>query len=239
LAELLTTEIDAKNAPLLTALDSKLNFLDLEKLNLKDLKTALSFEDGVVMVKPFTIKYQDFAINVAGSHTFDQKLNYTATIEVPAKYLGKDINALIARIDEKSLENLTIPITANIGGGYTSPTVTTDLTSGIKNLTAQLVEVEKQKLINKGKDKAKDFIGDLIAKNQKATDSTKKENQDKTQEVIGGLLGAVSKKSDSTQSIDTAATTKKEAQKEAAKKIIGGLFNKKKETTETKKDSVQ
>jgi hypothetical protein len=239
LAELLTTEIDAKNAPLLTALDSKLNFLDLEKLNLKDLKTALSFEDGVVMVKPFTIKYQDFAINVAGSHTFDQKLNYTATIEVPAKYLGKDINALIARIDEKSLENLTIPITANIGGGYTSPTVTTDLTSGIKNLTAQLVEVEKQKLINKGKDKAKDFIGDLIAKNQKATDSTKKENQDKTQEVIGGLLGAVSKKSDSTQSIDTTATTKKEAQKEAAKKIIGGLFNKKKETTETKKDSVQ
>lgn len=239
LAELLTTDIDAESAPLLTALDSKLNFLDLEKLNLKDLKTALSFEDGVVKVKPFTIKYQDFAINVAGSHTFDQQLNYAATIEVPAKYLGKDINALMARIDEKSLENLTIPITANIGGGYTSPTVTTDLTSGIKNLTAQLVEIEKQKLINKGKDKAKDFIGDLIAKNQKATDSTKKENQDKTQDVIGGLLGAATKKSDSAPKTDTTAIAKKEAQKEAAKKIIGGLFSNKKEKTETKKDSVQ
>ncbi|RAJ15326.1 AsmA-like C-terminal region-containing protein [Arenibacter echinorum] len=238
LAELLTDKIDAESAPLLTALDSKLSFLNLDKLNLKDLKTALSFEDGVVKVKPFTIKYQDFAINVAGSHTFDQKLNYAATIEVPAKYLGKDINTLIARIDEKSLENLTIPITANIGGGYTSPTVTTDLTSGIKNLTSQLVEIEKQKLINKGKDKAKDFIGDLIAKNQKATDSTKKENQEKTQDVIGGLLGAATKKTDSTTKTDTTTAAKKEAQKEVAKKIIGGLFSKKKEE-EKKKDSVQ
>ena len=239
LAELLTDKIDAESAPLLTALDSKLNFLELDKLNLKDLKTVLTFEDGVVKVKPFTIKYQDFAINVSGSHTFDQKLNYAATIEVPAKYLGKDINSIIARIDEKSLENLTIPVTANIGGGYTSPTVTTDLTSGIKNLTAQLVEIEKQKLINKGKDKAKDFIGDLIAKNQKATDSTKKENQEKTQDVIGGLLGAATKKTDSTTKTDTTTAAKKEAQKEVAKKIIGGLFSKKKETTETKKDSVQ
>lgn len=239
LAELLTDKIDAESAPLLTELDSKLNFLDLDKLNLKDLKTVLTFEDGVVKVKPFTVKYQDFAINVAGSHTFDQKLNYAATIEVPAKYLGKDINNIIARIDEKSLENLTIPITANIGGGYTSPTVTTDLTSGIKNLTAQLVEIEKQKLINKGKDKAKDFIGDLIAKNQKATDSTKKENQIKTQDVIGGLLGAATKKTDSTTKTDTTTTAKKEAQKEVAKKILGGLLSKKKETTETKKDSAQ
>src|SRR5690606_3872590 len=198
--------------------------LNLEKLNLKDLKTALSFEGGVVKVKPFTIKYQDFAINVAGSHTFDQKLNYAATIEVPAKYLGKDINNIIARIDENSLENMTIPVTANISGGYTSPTVTTDLTSGIKNLTAQLVEIEKQKLIAKGKDKAKDFIGDLIAKNQKATDSTKKENQEKTMDVIGGLLGAATKKTDSTAKTDTTTTAKKEAQKDVAKKILGGLF---------------
>ena len=239
LAELMTNQIDAESAPLLNALDSKLSFLDLKKLNLKDLKTALTFEDGVVKVKPFTIKYQDFAINVAGSHTFDQKLNYAATIEVPAKYLGTDITSLIARIDEKSLENLTIPITANIGGGYTSPTVTTDLTSGIKNLTAQLVEIEKQKLINKGKDKAKDFIGDLIAKNQKATDSTKKENQEKTKDVIGGLLGGTTKKVDSTGKTDTTVIAKKEAQKEVAKKILGGLLGKKKPEAEKTKDSVQ
>src|SRR5690606_7892974 len=85
LAELMTDKIDAQSAPLLTALDSKLSFLNLENLNLKDIKTDLSFENGVVQVKPFTINYKDFAIDVTGSHAFDQTLNYTATIQVPAK----------------------------------------------------------------------------------------------------------------------------------------------------------
>lgn len=231
LAQLMTEKIDAKSAPLLTALDSKLSFLDLEKLDLKDLKTTLSFENGVVKVKPFTLHYKDFALDIAGSHSFDQTLNYTATIQVPAKYLGTEVTQLMARIDESSLKDLTIPVTANIGGAYTSPTVSTDLTSGIKTVTAQLIEIEKQKLLNKGKDKAKDFIGDILAKNQKASDSAKKENQDKVKDVLGGLLGNESKKTDSTTS--TGKEAEKEAQKDAAKKILGGIFGKK------KNDSVQ
>src|SRR5690606_17046751 len=132
LAELMTDKIDAQSAPLLTALDSKLSFLELEKLSLKDIRTALSSENGVVKVKPFTINYKDFAIDIAGSHGFDQTLSYTATIQVPAKYLGNEVTQLMAKIDEASLKDLTIPVTANIGGVYNSPTVTTDLTSGIK-----------------------------------------------------------------------------------------------------------
>ena len=206
----------------------------LFRSNLKDIKTALSFENGVVKVKPFTINYKDFAIDIAGSHGFDQTLSYTATIQVPAKYLGNEVTQLMAKIDETSLKDLTIPVTANIGGVYNSPTVTTDLTSGIKTVTAQLVEIEKQKLINKGKDKAKDLIGDILAKNQKTSDSTKKENQDNVKDVLGDLLGGSTKKADSSGTTDKEA--EKEAQKETAKKILGGIFGKKKE--EAKKDSV-
>ena len=101
------------------------------------------------------------------------------------------------------------------------------------------MEIEKQKLINKGKDKAKDFIGDLIAKNQKAADSTKKENQEKTKDVIGGLLGGATKKVDSTGKTDTTVIAKKEAQKEVAKKILGGLLGKKKPEAEKAQDSLQ
>ncbi len=243
LAELMTSKIDAKDAPLLSALDGKLNFLDLENLNLKNLKTDLNFEDGVVKVKPFTLNYKDFAIDVAGSHSFDQELNYRATIQVPAKYLGKEVEQLMARINESSLEELTVPVTATIGGAYTNPKISTDLASGIKNITAQLVEIEKQKLINKGKDKAKDVIGDILAKNQKKTDSTKKENAEKVKDVLGGILGGTTKKNDTVTKKDSVETgsreAQKEAQKEAAKKILGGLFGKKKEPTEeTKKDSV-
>jgi hypothetical protein len=241
LADILTREIDTDQAPILSALDSKLGFLDLKELSLKELKTKLSFKDGLVTVKPFTINYKDVAINVDGSHTFDSNMNYKATLEVPAKYLGKDVNALIARIDDTALDSLTIPVIANIGGKYTSPQVTTDLTSGVKNLTNQLVEIEKQKLVNKGKDKAKDLIGGIFSDNQQKRDSSKSENsvKENAKDVIGGILGGTKTK-DSTQTKTDSMPVKKEEDvvKEKARDILGGLLGKKKKTdTTVKKDS--
>ncbi len=229
-ADIMTKEIDSESAPLLTALDSKLNFIDLKQLNLDDLKTKLTFENGLVNVKPFTVKYKDIAINVGGSHTFDKKMDYKATMEVPAKYLGSDIGKLIAQIGEDDLKDLKIPVVANIGGNYDNPSVSTDLTSGVKTLTNQLVEIQKQKLINKGKDKAKDLIGNVLGGNSSKTDSTKTSTKDGVKEVLGGLLGG-SKKDTTTVKTDTAAPKKKEEDvvKEKAKNILGGLLGKKKE----------
>ncbi|RRQ49369.1 AsmA family protein [Maribacter algicola] len=239
LADVITREISTDKAPVLSALDTKLDFIDLEKLSLKELKTKLSFENGLVAVKPFSIRYQDIEINVDGNHTFDQKMNYKATLQVPSKYLGKDINNLIARIDDRSLDSLTIPVTANIGGVYNSPEITTDLTSGIKTLTNQLIEIEKQKLVNKGKDKAKDLIGDILSGSTKK-DTTGQDTKTGAKEVLSGILGG-SNKADSTKiKTDTPSTPpkKEEAVKEAAKDVLKGLFGKKKTETETKKDSV-
>ncbi|ASV29443.1 AsmA-like C-terminal region-containing protein [Maribacter cobaltidurans] len=240
LADVITREISTDKAPVLSALDTKLDFIDLEKLSLRELKTKLSFKDGLVSVKPFSIKYQDIEINVDGNHTFDQKMNYKATLQVPAKYLGSDINNLIARIDDKALDSLTIPITANIGGVYNSPQVTTDLTSGVKTLTNQLIELEKQKLMNKGKDKAKDLLGGILSGSTKQDSTGTSDKNAGAKEVLGGILGG-SKKADSTKvKTDTVTTPpkKEEAVKEAAKDVLKGLFGKKKAETETKKDSV-
>ncbi len=236
LAELLSTELNAKEEKFMSAIADKLSFLKPEKLNLNGLKTALSFNNGKVSVKPFKLSYEDIVMNVSGSHTFDTKLAYNATVEVPAKYLGGDINKLIAKIDDKQLENLTIPVTANIGGNFTSPEVKTDLTSGVKSLTSQLVEIEKQKLIAKGKDKAASVINDLLNKNKSKTDSlTKKDNNiSVVKDVVGELFG---KKDTTTVKQDSTAKTKKEEQKDIAKEILGGLFGKKKK--ETKKDTTK
>ena len=84
------------------------------------------------MLKPFSLKYKDIIINVSGSHTFDAQLQYEAVLDVPAKYLGTEVNSLIAQIDDTNTQDLTIPVTAAIGGNYTSPTISTDLTSGVK-----------------------------------------------------------------------------------------------------------
>jgi len=227
LAELLSTEINAERTPLLSSLDDKLNFMNLKELNLNGLKTNLNFDNGLVNVKPFDIRYKDFVINVDGGHTFDQKLEYKATIEVPVKYLGAEVSKLLAQINDQSLADVTIPVTANIGGTYTSPQVRTDLTSGVSKLTNQLVEIQKQKLLDQGKDKAKDVLGGLLGQNSDSTqtDSTQASGQE-VKDVLGGLLG--NKKTDSAV---TDAVEENDEVKRAAKNILGGLLGKKKKDT--------
>ena len=200
LAEVLTDKIDAMNSPLLSGLDSKLDFIDFNKLDLKDLKTKLSFENGQVSVKPFTIKYKDIPIVVSGSHSFANTINYSAVLQVPAKYLGSEVNRLIGKINDNEVNKLTVPVTANIGGTFKSPNITTDLTSGVSNLTKQLIEIEKQKLIDKGTDKVKDLIGGLLGGNTSTTktdstttkqDNTKQTAEDKVKEGVGNILGGL------------------------------------------------
>lgn len=243
LAELLSTELNPNKTKIMSELSSTLNFIQLDKLNLSGLKTALSFEDGLVKIKPFTINYQDIAVNISGSHSFDKKLNYTATLNVPSKYLGNEINNLITKIDDKALENLTVPVTANIGGLYSSPTVTTDLTSGIKNLTAQLVEIQKQKLIDQGKGKANELIGNILAGKTNEKDSTASQGnaiEEGVKGALGGLLGGNTTKPKDTAAVKNDTVKKKDVVKETANEILGGLFGskKKKEAETTKKDSV-
>ena len=58
LAQLLTVEVKPEKMKLISALDDKLDFINLQNLDLSNLKTQLSFDNGLVTVKPF-----DFNIN--------------------------------------------------------------------------------------------------------------------------------------------------------------------------------
>jgi hypothetical protein len=240
LAEILETKINTERANVLNAMASKLQFIDPAKFNLSGLKTALSFEDGIVTVRPMTFTYQDIAITVNGSHSFDRKLNYQARLDVPARYLGSEVNALIAKIDDNSLQNLTIPVGVTIGGMYNSPEIKTDLTSGVKNLTASLVEIQKQKLLNQGKEKASTLLQGLLA-GKNTTDSTgsKPGTAEGVKKTLGNILTSGTVKTDSTQRDTTRTGTANQAVKDAAKSVLGGLLKKKKkDSTTVKKDSV-
>lgn len=223
-AELLTSQIQPKNEQLFSLLENKLSFIDFSKLDLKDLKTKLSFNNGQVTVKPFDVKYNDIKMTISGSHTFSNTMNYQAKMEVPAKYLGSDINALINKINDPTVNSISIPVTATITGNTLQPQVQTDLTSGIKNLTTQLIEIQKQKLINEGKDKLNDVIGDVLGGNGTTQDSTKTNTGVIVKDVLGDILNGNNTPKDNTQT-DSIKT------KDPVKDILGGIFgsNKKKE----------
>jgi len=211
LGQFLSTTINSSNSTLLTALTSNIKFLDLNKINLNDLRAAITFKDGKVNVKPFNIKYQDIQATIGGTHGFDQSMNYNIKFNVPAKYLGTEANALISKLsaaDAAKLEN--IPINAMLTGSFSKPKISTDLKTAATNLTNQLIQQQKQKLVSKGNA----ALTDIINKNKKAGDTTKT--------VIPATKEEVKQKA-------------KEEVKAKATDLLNGFFNKKKKVADTTK----
>jgi len=170
LGQLLSTTVNPSNSNLLSALGSNIKFLDVSKLNLNDLKAALSFKDGKVTVKPFDIKYQDIKVTVGGTHGFDQLMNYSLKLDVPAKYMGTEANALLAKLSPSDVAKLDkIPVNASLTGSFSKPKVTTDMKAATTSLVTSLAKQQKEKALTKGAS----ALEDLINKNTKSGDTTK------------------------------------------------------------------
>ncbi len=194
LGQLLNTKLKASNSKVLSLLGSKVDFLDVNKLNLNDVSALFTFNNGEVSVKPFNLKYKDVAINVGGSHGFDNSMNYNITFDVPVKYLGTSVTNAIAKLTPKdAAEVKSIPVNATLTGSFSSPNFSSNIKSATENLVKSLVEKQKQSLINQGKDKLKDLLSGSDKKDSTATtDKTK----DKIKNVLGGLFN---KKKDTTK----------------------------------------
>ena len=192
LGQLLSTTVNAKNSTLLSALSSNIKFIDMNKVNLNDIKAAVSFKDGKVNVKPFDIKYQDMKVTVAGTHGFDQLMNYNLKFDVPAKYLGSDINNLISKLTPANAAKLeNIPINAILGGSFSQPKISTDIKAATTTLVSNLAKQQKEQLIGKGTS----ALENLINKNKKPADTSttktpikKEEIKTKAKDLLNGIL---------------------------------------------------
>ena len=184
--KLASTSLNPSNSNVLKSLGSNLKFLDLQQLNLNDVKANLIFKNGKVEVSPFDVKYQDIKATINGTHGFDQVMNYNIKMDVPAKYLGNETNKLIAKLstsDANKIEN--IPVNAILTGSFKSPKVTTDMKSAVTNLTNQLVKQQKDKLLNQGKNTLKE----LLNGSKKDTTSNQKEDiKSKAEGLLKGLF---------------------------------------------------
>jgi len=197
-----TVNVPDNNA--LRLIDSQLNFVDFKDLNLKDSKINMNFNNGVVALKPMQFKFKDIEVNLDGGHSFSQAMNYIANFNVPAKYLGSEVNSLLSQLNSAEASNISVPVVANITGNIFKPEIKTDLSSSVTNLTKQLVEIKKQELIGDGKTKINEVIGNLFGGNTKTqndstatSDSTKTNQVENTvKNVLGGLLNKKKKPKD-------------------------------------------
>ncbi len=209
LAAILNAKVDKAKMPLLSQLDAKLNFMDLDKLNLDDLTAHFSFEDGAIKFKPFDFKlYKGITAHLGGSHSFTNNMNYTLDLDVPAKYLGKDVSQGLAKLSKTDLENTKVDLPIAFTGTLTSPKIQVDFKAATKTLTDKIIAEQKDNL------------------------------KDKVSEGLSNLLGGGQQKDSTTQDNATATDTiqsKEDKVKDAAKNVLEGLFGKKKRS----KDSVK
>ncbi|HEX8268734.1 MAG TPA: AsmA-like C-terminal region-containing protein [Flavobacterium sp.] len=190
LGQLISTTINESNSPMMTKLDQTLGFIDLQKLNLNDLKAALTFDNGKVVVKPFNLKYQDIKVNVGGQHGFDQSMNYNVKFDVPAKYLGTEANKLLAKLSPADAAKLqSIPVNAVLSGNFKNPMITTDMQQAVSNLATQLVKQQKDKLINQGTSALGNIINGNNPKDTTMTEAEKKAAaRKKAADMVKGLF---------------------------------------------------
>ena len=148
----------------------------------------LSFENGQVTVKPIPIKYKDIGIEIGGKHSFDKTMSYDVVFDVPVKYLGSEVTNAIAKLTPKDAAGVkSIPVKANLTGSFTSPNISTNIKDATSNLIKNLVEKQKQNLIDKGKNKLTDLLG--LNKNKNDSTKTKDDTKDKIKNVLGNLFG--------------------------------------------------
>jgi len=204
-AALIDSKIDSHGSALLSALDSQFTGLNLNNLNLKDVKAAVDFEDGKVKIKPFTIKYKDVAIEVAGSHGFDQQMNYKLTFNVPPQMLGKEAEGLLSKLTPENQKKITnLPVVATVGGTFKKPQVSTDAKTVVKDLATQIAKNQINNLTARGTDALQQALGNKTSSGT-AGEITK---------TVGGLM----KNRDSTMT-KVKEKAKEEAKKEAKKQL--------------------
>jgi len=202
LASIVTAEVNPEQTPLLAALSSQLSFLKLDKLNLKDVSTVLTFENGNIQVQPFDFDVEGINVAVAGGHGLDKSMNYNVTMDVPARYLGSDVGTLLAKLDPEKAENMTVGLPIGLTGSFTNPKISLNTAAAVNTLTKKLLDEQKDDLIEQGTN----ILGDILGGNTTTiNDSTQTDTPNSAEtgttevvkDIIGDIFGKKEKKKDS------------------------------------------
>ena len=202
IAQILTAEVNPERTPILSKIGEQAKFLNLDKLSLRNLTTALTFNNGNIEVKPFNFMIHDVKVTAAGSHGLDKSINYNLDMEVPAEHLGSEITNLLAKLDPKEVKEMKVSLPVGVTGSFNNPKVNINTNTAVKSLTQQIIAKQKEELTNTGTNIIQEILGGNKPKeeNPKNTSTKPKSTETVVKDILGGLLGGKKKKKDSTKS---------------------------------------
>ena len=225
LAELITAEINPEKAALLSQLDGQLNFIDFSKIDLSQLKTRLSFNNGQVEIEPFDFDLKGINFQVSGSHGFDMSMNYNLNLDVPAKYLGSQVSSTLGKLSGESIENTVVELPIGITGNFNNPQIKLNMQQAVNSLTQKVVAQQKRNM----EEKAVGAINDIL---QGKRDPNKPFNKNDTTGVNTQKTDSTATKAPVTKRDSINQSQQKQVQ-DAAKNILGGILKNTKKKTDT------
>jgi hypothetical protein len=196
LANILNAEVEEGKMPLISKLNSQFEVLNFDKLKVKDLVAKLNFKNGAINADDFDFNLDDVKVDVSGSHSFDNTMNYNLSFNVPAKYFGKEVGGQLAQLSNTDLSQLNVDVPVGLTGTFSNPKIQLNMQNAIKDLTSKIVDAQKEKATNAIKDKIGDEINNLLGGDENQKDSTKTQQEDVKDEVKDILGGILKKKKD-------------------------------------------
>ncbi|MBI1268395.1 MAG: AsmA family protein [Cryomorphaceae bacterium] len=162
----------------LTKLAEELKIEKLSKQTIQDVNVSYKFEDGKVIVDPFTVKLDGIPAKIEGSMTFSQELDYRMKMDIPGEKLPGNLSnqasSLLSDLNKKLGTNIAagtkIPVSIRITGTMTDPKIAGNYGEMIQEAKADLKEDLKdaaKEAINEQVDKAKE---DAIKKAREEAD---------------------------------------------------------------------
>jgi gas vesicle protein len=174
----------------------------LKQIVIKDSKTFFTFENGRVTLAPFTYKNGDITMEIAGSHGFDQSIQYGMNMMVPRSAMGSQGNALIDNLTAKAAGSGVpvkvgdkVNLAIKIGGTVSKPTIETNLkdvagnavndikkqianevqkkADSVKNVVKDTIKAVKNQVVNEAKNEVKNAINNQL---NGTKDTAKKNN---------------------------------------------------------------
>lgn len=210
-----------QNSPLIEKLVANTKLTQLKDLQLNNALMQVQIDHGTLKIKPFTVKWNDYAVNIGGQHSIVGDMDYKLAFDIPSGKAGQSFNNLFTQWTGKALNNVPrVKFDLSLIGTLKSPIVRFDNSSTAQNLkdavtseiksqidnaknqavqqAEDLLKAEKEKLLKEAQDKLKTGQGDIQAQAKATADSLKKVALERAKKLLEsqkkGVLDGIFKK---------------------------------------------
>jgi hypothetical protein len=194
LAKIISSDIEQENMALVSNLNNQFKLLNFDKYKIKDLVAKLNFKNGAINADNFDFNLDDVKVDVSGSHSFDNTMNYNLKFNIPAKYFGDEIGGQLAQLSNIDISKFNVDVPVNLSGSFASPKINLSMDKAISSLTNQIIQAQKEKATNQVKDKIGKEINNLLGGDKKPKDSTSTSQEEVKENVKNALQGLFKKK---------------------------------------------